>query len=137
MLKGLDKVLAVVSWIVAGLLVLMLFIGPSVVANDSSLGTIAPVYGKPAGGTGKPAGGNAKPAGVDGAQVFQGNCGRCHTLTAAGTNGQVGPNLDNVSLSAADIESIVRSGRGGMPSFNGQLSDAEISAVAAFVAASH
>jgi mono/diheme cytochrome c family protein len=70
-------------------------------------------------------------------KVFQGNCGRCHTLSAAGTNGQVGPNLDSVSLSASDIESIVRGGRGAMPAFDGQLSKAEISAVAAFVEASH
>jgi hypothetical protein len=40
----------------------------------------------------------------------------------------VGPNLDNVSLSASDIESIVRSGCSAMPSFDGRLSDAEISA---------
>jgi cytochrome c6 len=127
MLKRLDKALAIASWLTAALLVLMLFAGPAVVANDdNSRGAAAAgaaVYGKG--------------AGVDGAKVFQGNCGRCHTLSAAGTNGQVGPNLDSVSLSAADIESIVRGGRGSMPAFDGQLSTAEISAVAAFVEASH
>jgi mono/diheme cytochrome c family protein len=69
--------------------------------------------------------------------VFQANCGSCHTLSAAGTSGQVGPNLNNVSLSASEIESIVRGGRGAMPSFDGRLSKAEIAAVAAFVDASH
>jgi mono/diheme cytochrome c family protein len=108
MLKRLDKVLAIGSWLTAALLVVMLFAGPAVVArDDTAIGSVAPAYGKP--------------AGVDGAKVFQGNCGRCHTLTAAGTNGQVGPNLDSVSLSAADIESIVRGGRGVMPAFDGQL----------------
>src|SRR3954452_21298719 len=126
MLKGIDKTLAIGSWLTAGLLVLMLFIGPAVVANDDakSASAGAAPYGKPAS------------ASADGKKVFQGNCGRCHTLTAAGTSGQVGPNLDNVSLSAAEIESIVRGGRGAMPAFDGQLSGAEISAVAAFVAKS-
>ena len=45
-------------------------------------------------------------------------------------------NLDGLSLDAAGIEAIVRDGRGGMPSFGGDLSDAEISAVASFVAES-
>lgn len=125
-LGRIDKALAVASWLTAGVLVLMLFFGPAVIAKDektrgaSSAG--AAVYGKG--------------AGADGAKVFQGNCGSCHTLSAAGTNGQVGPNLDNISLSASDIESIVQGGRGAMPSFSGRLSGAEIAAVAAFVQAS-
>jgi mono/diheme cytochrome c family protein len=40
-------------------------------------------------------------------------------------------------VSAAEIEATVRSGPGVMPSFAGQLSEQEISAVAAFVASSH
>src|SRR3954465_5192028 len=122
MLKRLDKTLAIGSWLTAGLLVLMLFLGPAVIANDKN-GQAAATYGQS--------------AGPDGATVFKGNCGSCHTLSAAGTNGQVGPNLANVSLSVTDIESIVRRGRGAMPAFDGKLSDAEISAVATFVAASH
>jgi mono/diheme cytochrome c family protein len=122
-----DKGLAVASWVTAAVLVVMLFAGPAVVANDdSSRGASsagAAVYGKG--------------AGADGAKVFQANCGSCHTLSAAGTSGQVGPNLNNVSLSASEIESIVRGGRGAMPSFDGRLSKAEIAAVAAFVDASH
>ena len=62
------------------------------------------------------------------------SCGSCHTLGAAGTTGTVGPSLDGTSLDAVAIESIVRDGSGGMPSFSGQLSDAEIAAVAEFVA---
>jgi mono/diheme cytochrome c family protein len=31
---------------------------------------------------------------ADGQSLFQGNCGNCHTLYAAGTNGDFGPNLD-------------------------------------------
>ena len=48
--------------------------------------------------------------------------------------GIVGPSLDGTSLDAAAIEGIVRDGSGGMPALGGTLSDAEIEAVAAFVA---
>ena len=126
MLARIDKPLALISWLFAAVLVVMLIAGPAVIANDdTSPGAAAAgaaVYGKK--------------AGANGTKVFQANCGTCHTLKAAGTSGQVGPNLDNISLSASDIESIVRSGTGPMPSFDGRLSDAEISAVAAFVEAS-
>ena len=49
----------------------------------------------------------------------------------------MGPNLDNVTLSAADIEAKIRSGGGAMPSFSGKLSDKEIKAVAAYVSGAH
>jgi cytochrome c oxidase subunit 2 len=40
-------------------------------------------------------------AGVAGAAVFKNNqCGACHTLTAAGTTGKVGPDLDDLPASA-------------------------------------
>jgi cytochrome c6 len=133
MLKRIDKSLAIACWLTAGLLVLMLFLGPAVIANDEDGAGKASAGASP---YGKPAGGGAGGAGADGKAVFQGNCGRCHTFAPAQTSGQVGPNLDNVSLSASEIESIVRSGSGAMPAFEGQLSGAEISAVAAFVAGS-
>jgi cytochrome c2 len=40
--------------------------------------------------------------------VFTSNCGSCHTLAAAGTTGQIGPNLDQVSLTATQVASQVR-----------------------------
>ena len=124
MLKRVDSVLAVVTWAAAAVLVLMLFIGPQVIAEDKA----QPTGGSPG------AGGGSGGAQVAGKQVFTDNCGSCHTLQAAGTTGQVGPNLDEISLGAEDIEGVVRDGRGGMPSFDGRLSDDEIAAVAAFVA---
>ena len=126
MLRRLDRVLAPVAWIAAAAFGLMLLVGPEVVAEDNATRSAssagAAVYGSM--------------PGADGPKVFAANCGSCHTLSAAGTTGQVGPNLDDVSLSASEIESVVRGGRGSMPSFDGKLSDAEISAVAAFVHAS-
>jgi mono/diheme cytochrome c family protein len=69
-----------------------------------------------------------------GREVFVANCGSCHTLSDAGTTGTIGPSLDDVGLSAADVETQVRQGGGGMPAFEGQLSDDEIAQVSAYVA---
>ncbi len=64
----------------------------------------------------------------------QASCGSCHTLAAAGASGTVGPKLDGAHLDQATVEHWVRAGGSGMPSFTGQLSDAQITAVAAYVA---
>jgi mono/diheme cytochrome c family protein len=74
--------------------------------------------------------------GADGAAVFTSSCGSCHTLEAAGTSGTTGPNLDDVQPDAETVEEQVRNGGGGMPAFEGQLSDQEIEAVATYVAES-
>lgn len=122
-LARVDKALTLLSWLAAAAVVLMLFLGPQIVANDkagSSRGAAA--YAGQAGGA------------ADGKQVFTANCGSCHTLSAAGTSGQVGPDLDRTSLTAGQVATKVRQGGGVMPSFTGKISDAQISAVAAFVA---
>jgi mono/diheme cytochrome c family protein len=110
-LSGVDRALEIGSWITAGILVLMLFVGPQVVAQDK-----------------------AAKNGGRGQAIFTENCGSCHTLKRAGTHGQVGPNLDSIGLRPDQIESILRSGGGGMPSFEGKLSDQEIAQVSKFVA---
>ena len=69
-----------------------------------------------------------------GAAVFSdAACGSCHTLEAAGSTGSVGPNLDDASPSFDEVVQKVKSGGGGMPSFEGQLSEQEIRDVASFV----
>jgi outer membrane protein assembly factor BamB len=73
---------------------------------------------------------------ANGESVFTSSCGSCHTLAAAGTGGSVGPNLDDLKPDAATVEEQVRNGGGGMPAFEGQLSDAEIAAVSQYVAES-
>jgi mono/diheme cytochrome c family protein len=71
---------------------------------------------------------------ASGEMVFaQAGCGGCHTLAAAGSSGQVGPNLDDLDLTVDAVEDQVRNGGGGMPAFEGDLSDAEIQAVAQYV----
>jgi mono/diheme cytochrome c family protein len=123
MLERVDRAFAAVTWLVSGIAVVMLLFGPALVAHDQATSVSgASPYNAPT---------------VDGKQVFITNCGSCHTLAAAGTTGQVGPNLDQVSLPASQVAGQVREGGGSMPSFAGQLSDAEIRAVAAFVASSH
>lgn len=79
-------------------------------------------------------GGEAAPAGgAEGKTIFTENCAGCHTLADAGTNGAVGPNLDDLKPTTAQVETIVTNGRGGMPGFDGTLSPEEIQAVAAYV----
>jgi mono/diheme cytochrome c family protein len=73
-------------------------------------------------------------ASAAGKLVFTQNCGSCHTLKDAGSEGQVGPNLDDLKPDAARVQKQVEVGGGPMPAFKGTLSDAQIKAVAAYVA---
>lgn len=72
--------------------------------------------------------------GVSGKAVFTENCATCHALADAGTSGTTGPNLDDVQPDEAGTRRQVTNGGGGMPAFGGRLSDAEIDAVASYVA---
>jgi mono/diheme cytochrome c family protein len=70
-----------------------------------------------------------------GAKVFaSAGCGSCHTLSAAKSSGQVGPNLDDAKPGYDTVLAKVTNGGGGMPSFGGQLSEQQIRGVAAYVA---
>jgi sulfite dehydrogenase len=97
--------------------------------------TAARATAAPGGGTTTTAqGGAAKP---DGKAIFaSAGCGSCHTLKAAASTGNVGPNLDSLKPSEPTVEKQVTNGGGGMPPFKGQLTAAQIKAVAAYVAAS-
>jgi mono/diheme cytochrome c family protein len=69
-----------------------------------------------------------------GKQVFaKAGCGACHTLADAGTSGTVGPNLDEAKPSKELAVERVTNGKPPMPSFKGQLGEAEIEAVATYV----
>jgi len=97
---------------------------------------VASVAGKPVAGGGTSTGtstGTGTGAASDPKAMFTQSCGSCHTLSAAGTTGTVGPNLDDLkpSLQAA-IEQITNGG-GAMPAFKGQLTDAQIKALAQYV----
>src|SRR4051794_15907030 len=60
-------------------------------------------------------------------------CGGCHTLADAGTNGKVGPVLDEAKPSLSLAVQRVTKGAGAMPPFKGQLTDKQIANVAAYV----
>jgi len=61
-------------------------------------------------------------------------CALCHTLKEAGATGSVGPALDDLRPDEARVAAAVRGGIGAMPSFASSLSDAQIRALAHYVA---
>ena len=60
-------------------------------------------------------------------------CGVCHTLKAAESEGEIGPNLDMIKPQMDQIIYAVRNGIGVMPSWEGILTPKEIEAVAYYV----
>ena len=60
-------------------------------------------------------------------------CGVCHTLQAAGSVGNIGPNLDQHKSSIDQIIYAVTNGIGVMQAWEGILTDEEIEAVAYYV----
>ena len=73
-----------------------------------------------------------------GLEVFnnKAQCGMCHTLQAAGSQGQIGNNLDQLKPLMPQVVSAVTNGISVMPSFEGMLSSEEIEAVSYFVSTS-
>jgi cbb3-type cytochrome c oxidase subunit III len=93
---------------------------------------VASVAGKP--GTAQPPPEDGQAA--DGKGIFTANCAGCHTLADAGTAGTVGPNLDQSQPPKVLVVDRVTNGKGVMPPFKGQLTDAQIQAVADYVSSS-
>ena len=60
-------------------------------------------------------------------------CGVCHTLQAAGSEGQIGPDLDALKPQMNKIIDVVTNGIGVMQAWEGILSYEEIEAVAYYV----
>jgi mono/diheme cytochrome c family protein len=61
-------------------------------------------------------------------------CAACHTLKAAKSTGEIGPNLDELKPDLDKIRQAVKNGVGVMPAFAERLSEADIEAVAEYVA---
>ena len=83
--------------------------------------------------------GASEPAGdaAAGEAVFaSAGCGACHTLKAAGSSGNIGPNLDEAKPDLELVINRVTNGKSPMPPFKGQLSEKQIQDVAAYVVAS-
>ncbi|WP_123041964.1 c-type cytochrome [Cohnella candidum] len=95
----------------------------------------APPAGSPAASPASPAASPSGAAGnVNAEAVFKQNCIACH---GADLHGGVGPNLTAVGsrLSSDAIAAKISAGGGGMTAFKGVLSDAEIHALADWLAA--
>jgi cytochrome c oxidase subunit II len=78
---------------------------------------------------GETTGGDAE----DPRDLFVSSCGSCHVLEKAGTTGTIGPDLDEHPHSEQEAEEQIRNGGNGMPAFEGQLTDAQIEALAKYV----
>jgi mono/diheme cytochrome c family protein len=47
-----------------------------------------------------------------GRDLFVQHCGNCHTFDAAGTTGQLGPDLDNIAINEKDVLVAIKTGGG-------------------------
>jgi mono/diheme cytochrome c family protein len=65
-------------------------------------------------------------------ETFASTCGGCHTLAAAETEGQVGPNLDDLKPDQNTVREAIRQGPGVMP--ENLLDGEQADAVAQYVA---
>jgi mono/diheme cytochrome c family protein len=52
------------------------------------------------------------PAQIHGRDLFVQHCGSCHTFDAAGTVGQIGPNLDDIAINEGDVLYAIKNGGG-------------------------
>ena len=73
-----------------------------------------------------------------GKKIFldQGNCAVCHTLSDAGSEGNIGPNLNEIRPDITRVIIAVTYGIGVMPAYQVELSTEEIEAVAHYVSVS-
>ena len=63
-------------------------------------------------------------------------CSTCHMLADAGSDGSIGPNLNDIRPDKMRVINTVTNGIGVMPAYESQLSTEEIEAVAHYVSIS-
>ena len=63
----------------------------------------------------------------------KGNCATCHALNDAGSNADIGPNLNLIKPDVGRVVMAVTNGIGVMPAYEGILTFEEIEAVALYV----
>ena len=86
----------------------------------------------------QPALAQTAPAQIDGAKLFAQNCSACHQAQGQGVKGAF-PALAGDAFVQGDrraVASLLLHGRGGMPNFSDDLSDAEIAAILSYVRSS-
>jgi cbb3-type cytochrome c oxidase subunit III len=107
------------------------YVGSVAGIGDPNRTTTPPAATEPA--TTTPAAGGGGDAAAGKAVFNSAGCASCHTLADAGSTGTVGPNLDDAMPDAALVTERVTNGKAPMPPFKGQLTDAQIADVAAYV----
>ena len=63
----------------------------------------------------------------------KGNCATCHALNDAGSNADIGPNLNLIRPDIGRVVMAVTNGIGVMPAYEGILTSEEIEAVSVYV----
>ena len=63
----------------------------------------------------------------------KGNCASCHALSDAGSNADIGPNLNLIKPDLGRVVMAVTNGIGVMPAYEGILTSEEIEAVSTYV----
>ena len=63
----------------------------------------------------------------------KGNCATCHALSDAGSNADIGPNLNLIKPDLGRVVMAVTNGIGVMPAYEGILTSEEIEAVSLYV----
>ena len=61
------------------------------------------------------------------------SCAICHSLADAGSEGEVGPKLDELKPTAGKVRAAVTSGVGVMPAYGDTLTEEQIATVAAYI----
>ena len=61
-------------------------------------------------------------------------CATCHTLKDAGATGAIGPSFDDLQPAADRVVAALKNGIGAMPSYSASLSEAQMRALARYVA---
>ena len=71
----------------------------------------------------------------EGKKIFleEGNCSTCHTLFDAGSEGSIGPNLNEIRPDINRVIAAVTNGIGVMPAYEGLLTEDEIKSVSYYV----
>ena len=102
--------------------------------SDSSAGKASTAPSAPAAGTTSTAP-SAGAGSVDALAIYKANCVSCH---GADLEGKLGPNSSLQKVGAKkskdQIAAQIKNGGGGMPGFQGKLKDAEITALADWLA---
>ena len=79
-------------------------------------------------------GGGSSAQAAEGKQIFTQSCGTCHTLSDAGTNGNVGPVLDDLKPDKARVQNAIKNGGAGSGAMPANIvTGKEAQAVATYV----